>query len=131
MAKEKKAVIIKKPWGHEEIVWQYGQTTFKILHIKKGEETSLQYHDEKNEVAIPLDDNCTIRYGGTRNHLLDIDEDPINEYDVSCNRGELHTIHAGMIHQFKAVRGDTQIAELSNGTDLDITRISDKYKDKR
>jgi mannose-6-phosphate isomerase-like protein (cupin superfamily) len=115
--------VIVKPWGKETIWFKSGNIQFKTLHIRKGEETSLQYHKNKTETIIPLDDNCILEYRGK-----------IGEYSlikkVNIGKGETHLITSGYVHRFIAVEKDTVLAELGAGLDSDIVRLEDKYKRK-
>jgi mannose-6-phosphate isomerase-like protein (cupin superfamily) len=116
--------IIPKPWGVEEIRFKSDNTQFKILCIKHGHETSLQYHTNKVETIIPLDNNAIIEYGGT------IDKRTTPNKKIHLHKGQMHVIIHGQIHRFIAYDGDTRLAELSNGLDSDIIRLDDKYNRK-
>lgn len=121
--------VIPKPWGCEEIIFSEGSVQVKILTIKKGEETSLQYHNEKNETAIALDENATIEYGGEYSKIpKSIDETSLPNQKILMHKGEMHVITSRQIHRFIAERGNTRIIELSRGNDKDIVRLQDKYK---
>ncbi len=39
----------KKPWGYEDLWAKTDKYVGKLIHIKKGESLSLQYHNEKEE----------------------------------------------------------------------------------
>ena len=41
--------ITQKPWGFEVNIFTWNQWRLKILHVKDGNRTSLQYHTEKEE----------------------------------------------------------------------------------
>ena len=43
---------VEKPWGHELIWAVTDRYVGKVLHIKKGEKLSLQYHDQKDETVM-------------------------------------------------------------------------------
>src|SRR5206468_3176555 len=47
-------VLVPKPWGHELIWARTDRYVGKILHIKKGESLSLQYHRQKDETIMVL-----------------------------------------------------------------------------
>ena len=43
---------VQKPWGHE-LIWAHtSRYVGKILHIKRGESLSLQYHEQKDETIM-------------------------------------------------------------------------------
>lgn len=117
--------IINKPWGKEKIIFKDGNIQCKLLYIKKGEETSLQYHNYKVETIIPLDNNSLIEYAGEHLPILTLEETK-KSFRISMKRGEHRTISPREIHRFIAKK-DTVIIELSFGYDKDIVRIEDKY----
>ncbi len=43
---------VEKPWGHE--IWWARTERYvgKLLHVKKGESLSLQYHEVKDETIL-------------------------------------------------------------------------------
>ena len=45
---------VDKPWGHELIWAETPRYVGKILHIKRGEQLSLQYHRVKDETIMVL-----------------------------------------------------------------------------
>ncbi|HTM21765.1 MAG TPA: hypothetical protein VL172_14685, partial [Kofleriaceae bacterium] len=48
------ATLVPKPWGHE-LIWAHtDRYVGKILHIKRGESLSLQYHRVKDETIMVL-----------------------------------------------------------------------------
>jgi len=106
--------VIHKPWGHEKIIYENGKITFKIICIRKGCRTSLQYHKEKTEVMLPIDSYCNIWYS--------ICGDP----HVASKIGEMVIINPLVIHRITAIK-DTKIAELSYGSRRDIVRTEDDY----
>jgi mannose-6-phosphate isomerase-like protein (cupin superfamily) len=114
--------IKKKPWGKESITHIKDGIQFKILHINKGEETSLQYHKNKCEAIIPLDNNCTVEYA----NIIDLQNKQLHK-KVPLKKGIIYLINSNHIHRFIAENNDTELAELSNGPDGDICRVEDKY----
>lgn len=105
--------IKDKPWGFEDIIYQKDNVQFKLLNIKKDEMLSFQFHKEKLEVILAMDDNCKVIYDGNEIHL---------------KRGEFLFIENTKYHRFIGQYGDTVLAELSFGDDSDIVRIADKYE---
>lgn len=125
---------VKKPWGYEEIHYRKDGVSFKILCIKEGEETSLQFHNSKVETMIALDDNAVIDvangYDGSMAYITNSYNLPVvyPVISISMNKGEQRQLNPGTIHRLKAINGDTKVAEISYGTDEDIIRLEDKYK---
>ena len=112
----------KKPWGSEKIIFKKYGIQFKILRINKGEETSLQYHKHKTEAIVPLDNNAFIEYSS----IVDF-ENKEKPRRVRLIKGVAYIINYMHVHRFVAGEENTQLAELSNGSDEDIIRLDDKY----
>src|SRR5947199_898739 len=50
--KRAEETIVEKPWGYE-VRWAITERYLgKILHVRKGEALSLQYHDHKDEALL-------------------------------------------------------------------------------
>ena len=45
-------MIIKKPWGYEEVIEINKKFMFKKLFMKKDHQCSLQYHNKKESVYV-------------------------------------------------------------------------------
>jgi len=108
-------VRVPKPWGHETIWAQSDRYVGKILHIKAGEELSVQYHNRKDETVHLL--SGEIVYRVHRAGRLE---------DVQLRIGESFRITPGTIHQMVAL-SDSDILEVSTAEVNDIVRLSDKY----
>ena len=59
----RKADIIDKPWGHEEIWAQSSRYAGKILVINKGHRLSRQYHNVKEETIMVLEGTLVCEEG--------------------------------------------------------------------
>jgi mannose-6-phosphate isomerase len=46
---------VEKPWGHERWLEVNDNYAMKVLHVKPGEQLSLQYHEEKTETMYCID----------------------------------------------------------------------------
>ncbi len=106
---------IDKPWGHE-LIWAYTEKyAGKILHIKKGEMLSYQYHEIKDETLY--------LYSG----LLEIDmEDSKERKKVVLNPGEGIRIPPLTKHRMIAVE-DCEVLEVSTPELSDVVRLEDLY----
>ncbi len=108
-------VIVNKPWGHERIWAQSNRYVGKVLHVKGGQELSLQYHNKKDETVHLLTGELIYR--------VKLGEEL---EDVKLKMGESFRITPGTVHQMIAVT-DCDILEVSTPEIDDIVRISDKY----
>ena len=110
-------VHVPKPWGHET-VWAHSERYVgKILHIRAGQELSVQYHNRKDETVYLL--SGEIVYRVQRQGTDDLD-------DVQLKLGESFRIKPGTIHQMVALT-DCDVLEVSTPEVDDIVRLSDKY----
>ena len=108
-------VIVDKPWGHERI-WAHSERYVgKVLHIRAGQELSLQYHNKKDETVHLLSGELVYRV-----KLADALD------DVHLKVGESFRITPGTVHQMLAVT-DCDVLEVSTPETDDIVRISDRY----
>ena len=106
--------IIKKPWGHEEIIHEEGNARLKRLVIKNGESLSLQYHRKKSEFLICVKGEA----------VIDLKQKSVKQILLPC--GASCFIEQRMVHQIHA-KADCEIIELACGDDEDIIRLKDKY----
>jgi len=107
---------IPKPWGHE--IWFAHQAQYcgKILHIKKGHQYSLQYHEKKIETQYLM--------SGKIKFLLGPSADALEE--VILNPGDKLDIYPGMVHRAHGLE-DSDIFEVSTNDLDDVVKISDDY----
>ncbi|MEK6693236.1 MAG: cupin domain-containing protein [Nitrospirota bacterium] len=106
---------IDKPWGHE-LIWAHTEKyAGKILHIRKGEMLSYQYHDVKDETIF--------LYSG----LMEIDmEDGKKRKRVVLNPGEGIRILPHTKHRMIALE-DCEVLEVSTPELSDVVRLEDRY----
>jgi len=116
----KRKNITKKPWGEEEVIFEYYKemteayeppTKVKILRVKANYSLSKQYHDYKTEMMV-----CLKGYG--RFEMNGITELYHPGFRIFITQKDVHRIIA---------RFDSEFIELSNGYDADITRLEDEY----
>lgn len=105
-----KRFIIKKPWGHEEIVFRGNGVQVKKLVIKAGKRLSLQYHNEKVESVTVLKGTAFLDVGG------------MNQREIVG----IVQINQKTIHRFSSDTGAT-LLEMSIGSDSDIVRLEDDH----
>ena len=111
--------LVRKRWGQER--WLHEEDTpfgFKVIRIKAGHRTSLQYHAQKRETYHILEGKAVL--------VLRADKDgPDIRMDFPA--GMIAHVEAGAIHRVEAV-SDIVLVEAStfdNGTDN--IRIEDDY----
>lgn len=103
--------IVEKPWGRE--IWLCVEKEYagKILEIKKGCRTSLQYHNKKKESMHVLKGELKITYPDGEKLLKE---------------GESITIHPGERHRLCAVK-DLILIEVSTPELDDVVRLEDDH----
>ena len=100
---------VEKPWGYE-LRWAItDRYAGKILHVKKGEALSLQYHQLKDEYLY-------IEVGGEEGALA----------ARRMDAGDTLHITPGTRHRLTAVE-DTDIFEVSTPEIDDVVRLEDRY----
>ena len=110
-----KGRIVEKPWGHE-IIWAHTERYVgKVLHIKKGESLSYQYHVVKDETIRLLSGvlEMDVERGGERGTLR-------------LSPGECLHIVPGMKHRMTAIE-ECDVLEVSTPELDDVVRLEDRY----
>ena len=117
----KKATIVEKPWGHEEL-WAQSSRGYvgKILFIKKGHRLSRQYHRVKEETIMVLEGTLICEAGPY------FEGDNIHLYTM--HPGEIFHVTPGTIHRFCTEESDVRLVEVSTLETQDIVRLEDDYK---
>ena len=109
---------VEKPWGHE--IWWARTERYvgKILHVKKGECLSLQYHNVKDETIL-LQSGLLLfetRPAGQEGELERIEMKP----------GDVFHITPGTLHRMTGLE-DCDILEVSTPELDDVVRLEDRY----
>lgn len=104
----------EKPWGRFIQYVLNQPVTVKILEIHAGEQVSYQYHHQRSELWIPLDEGACVR----------LEDDVIHPKPM-----EPVFIPQGAKHQLIGESQDYRILEISFGDfdEEDIVRLDDKY----
>lgn len=106
---------IDKPWGHE-LLWAHTERYVgKILHIKKGESLSYQYHRVKDETIRLL--------AGSMDMDVEVDG---QKSKLSLTPGDCLHIVPGMKHRMTAAE-DCDVLEVSTPELDDVVRLEDRY----
>jgi mannose-6-phosphate isomerase-like protein (cupin superfamily) len=109
---------VEKPWGYE--IWWARTDRYvgKILHVRKGESLSLQYHNVKEE---------TIRIQSGRLLMETRPADSEGELRrVEMGPGDVMHIAPGTVHRMTGLE-DTDVLEVSTPELDDVVRLEDRY----
>jgi len=116
----KNALIVEKPWGHEEIWAAATRYVGKILYLKSGHRLSRQYHKVKEETIMVLEG------------VLLLEEGPQKDGDQMASHrlrpGEIFHIPPGTVHRFCADQGPVKLVEVSTPETKDVVRLEDDYR---
>ena len=116
----RKANIIDKPWGHEEIWAQSSRYAGKILVINKGHRLSRQYHNVKEETIMVLEGTLVCEEGPKG-----VGE-PVIRHIMAP--GDIFHIRPGTIHRFCAEETNVRLVEVSTSEIQDVVRLEDDYR---
>lgn len=112
--------VVNKPWGSE--TWlAFGEGmpySLKIIRIKKGTKTSLQYHVRKRETNY-------VYAGKIMFYFQKKKDGPVEKMELgphSCAQ-----VAPGLIHRVEALE-DTILVEASTNDLDDVVRLQDDYK---
>ena len=120
---------VKKPWGYE--LWINGQKptyAFKEIFLKKGNQTSLQYHNRKRETNFLYEGKAKLIYKKNKN----IKNNDVKNNDLaSINIKNISIINVKPkdLHRIKALT-DIRLYETSTPDLDDVIRIMDDTKRK-
>ena len=114
--KRAEETLVEKPWGYE-VRWAVTDRYLgKILHVRKGEALSLQYHERKDEFQYVIKGAVDIELGGPDGALT----------KHRFQAGDTLHIGPGTRHRLTAVE-DTDIFEVSTPEVDDVVRLEDRY----
>ena len=107
---------IEKPWGHE-LIWAHtDRYVGKILHIRKGEALSLQYHSVKDETVLVLRGSILLCY----------ENDQLRGTKTLKPGSDAFRIPPGLVHRMIALE-DADVVEVSTPELDDVVRLEDRY----
>jgi quercetin dioxygenase-like cupin family protein len=109
---------VEKPWGYELWWARTERYVGKILHLRRGESLSLQYHNVKDETIMLQSGRLLFetRPAGTEGELRKIEMKP----------GDVFHIVPGTLHRMTGLE-DCDILEVSTPELEDVVRIEDRY----
>ena len=105
----------ERPWGWFRVLGEGKGFIVKELFIKEGEETSLQYHNHREEFWIVVEGTGTAIVGDSKRELRD---------------GCVIFVPKGVKHRILGGKGGIRIVEVWRGDILDesdIVRLEDRY----
>jgi mannose-6-phosphate isomerase-like protein (cupin superfamily) len=109
---------VEKPWGFELWWARTDRYVGKLLHLRKGESLSLQYHRVKDE---------TIMLQSGRLLFETRPKDVSGELrKVEMKPGDVFHITPGTLHRMTGIE-DCDILEVSTPELDDVVRIEDRY----
>jgi mannose-6-phosphate isomerase-like protein (cupin superfamily) len=108
--------VVDKPWGNELIWAVTDRYVGKILHIKKGQQLSLQYHNKKDETVMVLSGRMELV------HYHDGEEPKVTVLEP---RQPFH-ITPLLRHRMIALE-DCDVVEVSTTELDDVVRLEDSY----
>ena len=104
---------VEKPWGHERWLEVNDNYAMKVLHVKPGEQLSLQYHEEKTETMYCIDG---------KGHIL------LDDVKIPLVPGVHITIKPLQKHRLMADRASSlEVVECSTPELWDLVRIEDDH----
>ncbi len=107
---------VDKPWGHELIWAVTDRYVGKVLHIRKGEKLSLQYHRQKDE---------TVMVWSGRMRFVHFNEGEPEQH-TDLDSGQAFHITPGLRHRMIALE-DCDVFEVSTTELDDVVRLEDAY----
>jgi mannose-6-phosphate isomerase len=109
---------VEKPWGYELWWARTDRYVGKILHVKRGESLSLQYHNVKDETILVQSGRLLFetRPTGEEGELRKLELGP----------GDVFHITPGTLHRMTGLE-DCDIVEVSTPELDDVVRLEDRY----
>jgi mannose-6-phosphate isomerase len=109
---------VEKPWGYELWWARTDRYVGKILHLRRGESLSLQYHNVKDETIMLQSGRLLFetRPAGQEGELQKLEMKP----------GDAFHITPGTLHRMTGLE-DCDIVEVSTPELEDVVRLEDRY----
>ena len=107
---------LAKPWGYELIWARTERYVGKVLHVRRGESLSLQYHRVKDETIRVLSGRLSLEVGEAESAWQTVELGP----------GDGWHIPPGLRHRMIAIE-DTDVLEVSTPELDDVVRLEDRY----
>jgi mannose-6-phosphate isomerase len=108
---------VEKPWGYELIWALTDRYCGKLLHVRAGEQLSLQFHRVKDEAWLVVEGKAEIELAPAGDAM------PASEV---IGPGAAFHFEPGTVHRLRALE-DTTIYEVSTPEIDDVVRLEDRY----
>jgi mannose-6-phosphate isomerase-like protein (cupin superfamily) len=118
---------VSKPWGYE--LWINSLNTdfaFKKIYIKKGFQTSLQFHNYKRETNLVLDGVARFFYKKNKK-VKNIDVTTKDIGFKNLKKNTIVNVYPKILHRIKALKNLT-LYEVSSPHLKDVVRVKDDSK---
>ncbi len=113
---EQEVQRVEKPWGYEIIFAATERYAGKVIFIRAGEELSLQFHRQKDEVIYVHSGRIELEVG-----------EPGAPLDTEVvDAGRSFRFWPGTVHRWRALE-DTIVLEVSTPELDDVVRLEDRY----
>ncbi|MFB9932251.1 cupin domain-containing protein [Amycolatopsis halotolerans] len=110
--------VVRKGWGEERwLVAEGAPFGFKVIHLKAGERTSLQYHERKEEANLIVRGEGLLRYADRAGEEL---------ATRALAPGDIVHVRPLAVHRIEAAT-DITLVEVSTPELDDVIRLSDDY----
>lgn len=110
------AKVVRKHWGEERwLVPEHSPFALKVIVIRAGRRTSLQYHERKEEANLVVEGEATLWFAESVG--ADLVSRPLRP-------GSLVHVKPGQVHRIEAVT-DTTLVEVSTPELDDVVRLAD------
>lgn len=103
---------IEKPWGFEDVLFRGSRLVVLRMVVRRGEETSLHRHLEREEAFVVVDGDGWLERGGRR---------------VRLKPGDVIFIGCGEVHRWIAGDRDLVVVEVTTPPLGDVERLEDRY----
>jgi mannose-6-phosphate isomerase len=114
---ESNVKIVEKPWGREIWVAHTDKYAFKIIEIKAGTRSSLQYHVRKHEHIYVDSGVLQMEWEDEKGEML----------TLTLHPGAVVENKPGQKHRATAIE-DVRILEVSTPELDDVVRLQDDYR---
>jgi mannose-6-phosphate isomerase len=108
---------VEKPWGYELIWALTDKYCGKLLHVRAGEQLSLQFHKVKDEAWFVQEGRAELELAPAGEALTTMEV---------VGPGDAFRFQPGTVHRLRALE-DTTILEVSTPELDDVVRLEDRY----